>query len=45
MFTTVIWATDGSPAADHALSYARSIAAEYGARLVVGAPGAHAGHR
>lgn len=35
MFTTIIWATDGSPSADHALSYAQSIAAEYGARLVV----------
>ena len=47
MFTTVIWATDGSPAADHALSYAQSIAAEYGARLVVAhcmeTPGAHNG--
>ena len=35
MFTTIIWATDGSPSADEALSYARSLAAEYGARLVV----------
>lgn len=35
MFTTIIWATDGSSSADQALSYAQSIAAEYNARLVV----------
>ena len=35
MFKTVLWATDGSTAADRALPVARSIAQTYGARLHV----------
>ena len=35
MYKKVIWATDGSEAADRALSHARTIAAESGAPLVV----------
>ena len=35
MYKKVIWATDGSEAADHALPHAKAIAAEAGAPLVV----------
>lgn len=35
MFRTIIWATDGSAGADHALGYARDMARAYGAELVV----------
>ncbi len=35
MFKTVLWATDGSAAADRALPVARSIAQTYGAKLRV----------
>lgn len=35
MFTKVLWATDGSVAADSALPVAKSIAQTYGAKLVV----------
>jgi nucleotide-binding universal stress UspA family protein len=35
MYTKVIWATDGSEAADRALPHAKAIAAESGAPLVV----------
>jgi nucleotide-binding universal stress UspA family protein len=34
MFTTVIWATDGSENADHALTFARELAQESGSALV-----------
>jgi nucleotide-binding universal stress UspA family protein len=35
MFNTIIWATDGSDAADRALPYARSLLAEHGNLVVV----------
>jgi nucleotide-binding universal stress UspA family protein len=35
MFETIVWATDGSEAADRALSYARALAAGDGRSLVV----------
>jgi nucleotide-binding universal stress UspA family protein len=35
MFSTIIWATDGSAGADHALGYARDLARATGADLVV----------
>ena len=35
MFTKIIWATDGSAGADHALGYARDLARATGAELVV----------
>ena len=35
MFTTVVWATDGSAAAGRALPVAKSIAQTYGAQLLV----------
>jgi nucleotide-binding universal stress UspA family protein len=35
MFETVIWATDGSAAAERALPFAKRLAAEPGAKLVV----------
>jgi nucleotide-binding universal stress UspA family protein len=35
MFETVVWATDGSPAADEALPYARALASGEGRSLVV----------
>ena len=35
MFRKIIWATDGSPGADHALGYARDLARASGAGLVV----------
>ena len=35
MFSTIIWATDGSPSADCALQYAKSLATEHGGALVV----------
>ena len=35
MFNTIIWATDGSAGADHALSYARDLARTTGADLIV----------
>ena len=35
MFRTIIWATDGSAGADHALGYAQDVARAYGAELVV----------
>ena len=35
MFKSIIWATDGSDSADLALSYAKSLAREQGAALVV----------
>jgi nucleotide-binding universal stress UspA family protein len=34
MFTTVVWATDGSDAADRALPFAKELAAAPGARLL-----------
>ena len=34
MFKTIVWATDGSDAADRALSYARALAAAGGSALV-----------
>jgi nucleotide-binding universal stress UspA family protein len=48
MFKKIIWATDGSEPADHALGLAKSLAAQDGARLlavhsveVLTGPGAH----
>ena len=35
MFTTIVWATDGSDAADRALPFAKALALDSGARLVV----------
>jgi nucleotide-binding universal stress UspA family protein len=35
MFKTVVWATDGSDAADHALEHAKALASEGGGSLVV----------
>ena len=35
MLNKIIWATDGSAGADHALGYARDLARVYGAELVV----------
>ena len=35
MFKKIIWATDGSAGADHALGYARDLARAYGAELVL----------
>jgi nucleotide-binding universal stress UspA family protein len=35
MFETIIWATDGSEAADRALPYAKALAVEHGGALVV----------
>ena len=35
MFTTIIWATDGSEAADAALPYAKGLAEGHGCKLVV----------
>jgi len=35
MFNKIIWATDGSAGADHALGYARDLARAYHAELVV----------
>jgi nucleotide-binding universal stress UspA family protein len=35
MFKTIVWATDGSESADAALPYAKSLAAQNGAALVV----------
>jgi nucleotide-binding universal stress UspA family protein len=35
MFKKIIWATDGSAGADHALGYARALARAYGAELVL----------
>jgi nucleotide-binding universal stress UspA family protein len=35
MFKTVLWATDGSKAAERALAAAESIAQTYGARLII----------
>jgi len=35
MFKTIVWATDGSPNADHALPVAKALAQEHGAALVV----------
>jgi nucleotide-binding universal stress UspA family protein len=35
MFSKIIWATDGSAGADHALGYARDLARAYHAELVV----------
>lgn len=35
MFNKIVWATDGSAGADHALRYARDLARAYGAELVV----------
>src|SRR5947208_8582450 len=35
MFKSIIWATDGSDSADLALPYAKSLAGEQGAALVV----------
>jgi nucleotide-binding universal stress UspA family protein len=34
MFTTIVWATDGSESADRALPYAKALAANEGATLV-----------
>ena len=39
MFKTILWATDGSESADAALPYAKALAVQTGAALVV----AHAG--
>lgn len=35
MFTTILWATDGSPTAAHALPFALDLAKEHKAKLVV----------
>jgi nucleotide-binding universal stress UspA family protein len=35
MFKTIVWATDGSESADAALAYAKSLAAQNGAALVI----------
>ncbi len=35
MFNTIVWATDGSEHADRALQYAKALAAQHGAALVV----------
>ena len=35
MFNKIVWATDGSSGADHALGYARDLARAHGAELVV----------
>ncbi|HTX30364.1 MAG TPA: universal stress protein [Solirubrobacteraceae bacterium] len=35
MFKTVMWATDGTANADRALSYAKALAAQPGARLII----------
>jgi len=35
MFTTIVWATDGSPNADRALTVAKALVQEHGASLVV----------
>lgn len=35
MFKTILWATDGSESADHALPYAKTLATHDGAALVV----------
>ena len=35
MFNKIVWATDGSAGADHALGYARDLARTTGAELVV----------
>jgi nucleotide-binding universal stress UspA family protein len=35
VFNTIIWATDGSPAADHALPVAKTLARDPGASLIV----------
>jgi nucleotide-binding universal stress UspA family protein len=35
MFKTIVWATDGSENADRALPYAKELASQEGARLVV----------
>jgi len=35
MFNKIVWATDGSAGADHALGYARDLARAHGAELVV----------
>lgn len=35
MFKTIVWATDGSPNADHALPVAKALAQEHGTALVV----------
>ena len=34
MFTTIVWATDGSPSADHALPYAKALAAVENGKLL-----------
>jgi nucleotide-binding universal stress UspA family protein len=34
MFTTIVWATDGTPSADHALPYAKALAAVENGKLV-----------
>ena len=34
MFTTIVWATDGSPSADHALPYAKALAAVKNGKLL-----------
>ena len=35
MFKVIIWATDGSSGAEHALSFAKGLAQAHGARLIV----------
>ena len=35
MFKVIIWATDGSREAEHALRYAKDLAKDEGARLIV----------
>ena len=35
MFKTIVWATDGSEAADHSLGHVRTLASEAGAHLLV----------
>ena len=46
LFKTIMWATDGTPNADHALPYAKALAQQNGARLVIAhVVERYAGHR